>query len=87
MSTRSRETPRWSIIGDDLARLRDRAFDIEGQIGIDFGRDAAGHELRQFRAEIDRKALGDAARRSTIVQAPEDRLLDQILMRLHLPLP
>ena len=63
-----------------ISRACDRAFDIEGEIGIDLGRDAAGHELRELGAEIDREPLGDPARRASWLRAPEHRLFDKLLI-------
>ena len=39
--------------------LLERGFRVEGEVGIDLGRDAAGNELGDLGAESDRQAVGD----------------------------
>ena len=71
------------VVGDQRARLVDHGVAVERQIGVDFRRDAAGHDLGQLRSEIDREPVGDAARHALMAAAPDDRLLHEVLVLRH----
>lgn len=45
------------VKGDDLVRLFDGTADVEGQAGIDFAGDAAGHDLEDLAAEGDEQVI------------------------------
>ena len=71
------------LIGrDDGAGLVDRGFRVEGEVGVDLGGDAAGHELGEGRADGNRQPVGDggndALAAAALRLAPAQRLGDGV---------
>ena len=56
---RSRPMPRALIGGDDRAGLGHRAGGVEGEVRVDLGRDAAGHDSGELGAETHREPVAD----------------------------
>ncbi len=69
---------------DERLRLGDHAFGIERKIGVDFGRHAAGNDLREFRAEVHRDAVRHLADGSLLFAPPGNRLVDKTRIGRHL---
>ena len=59
----------------------DAPFDVEGEAGVDFGRDAAGDDLEDFQAEVDKDFIqGMREAGSGLGFAIADRLFDEVLI-------
>ncbi len=50
------------VNGDELSGLGDGGVGVEGEAGIDLGRNAAGNDLEDFQAEEDQDAVDDRLR-------------------------
>jgi hypothetical protein len=67
---------------DNLARPRDRCFDVERQVGVHLGGHEAWHESQELDADGDCEPVGrrggDACRVTAAFSSPRQRLVDDI---------